>query len=138
MAETIKARLRENAPYPTQKLRGGIILNKVDFVEIVDPLTIEQVRFSLSRVVEIEGEKPKRVLKETIIEPTNINNTIILDSDNRIEPKDIKAMLDNDDTKGLSKTEIKEFLIKELNFSELDLKGLTKKKLIDIYKIDRL
>ena len=142
----MKAKLRENAPWETQKLKTGIILNKKEFTTIKDETVQSFIRNSLSKTVEIEGETPvviKRKLK--VEEPVKVvKKRVLKTTKNKIEKKatKVKTIVDEETLteeglKKLLKSDILELLLKR-EFSKKELKGLKKDRLIEVYLIDKL
>ena len=147
----MKAKLRENAPWETQKLKTGIILNKKEFTTIKDETVKLFIKNSLSKTVEIEGETPivvpKRKLKTEI--PVVKKRVLKATTKKEIKKKAIttkkvkpKVIIDEDSLtevslKKLLKQDILELLLKR-GFSKKELKGLKKDRLIEVYLIDKL
>lgn len=134
----IKAKLRKNAPWKTQKLKHGIILNKINFTEINDEIVEEQIKHSLKRIVEIEGEtpiiipekKPVRKLKEPLEIPVKKKDT-------NIKKKDTIINITASKLKSMLKKDLEELLI-STGFDAIDVKKLKKKELIEAYLINSL
>ena len=139
----MKARLKENAPFPTQKLKRGVVLNKEEWTTIDDTAIQNQIVNQLGKIVEVSGKgipKKKRVLKVVEDEPIEKDATIIV-KENKKEEKtlgEIESLLDEGNTTKVLKSEIKRLLKEKLKYTEEDLKSLNKSKLVDIYKIEKL
>ncbi|MDA3856220.1 MAG: hypothetical protein PF569_08235 [Candidatus Woesearchaeota archaeon] len=145
----MKAKLRDNAPWPTQKLKTGIILNKTDFTTIEDKVVQDFIRNSLSKTVEIGGEKPVKVTKRKLKteEPKEIKKRVLKETPKEIEKETTtktkkveivdKDNLTEKELKSTLKSDIVESLLKK-GFTTEELKGLKKNRLIEVYLIDKL
>lgn len=139
----MKARLKQNAPWETQKFKAGIILNKIDFLPIEDMTVQEQLKNSpISVYIEIEGISPietpkkKRILKEEKDLPIVQEKEIKQEKASKTD-EEISKLLEEGNSNLVLKSELKNLLLKR-DYTEEDLKGLNKARLVEVFLIDKL
>lgn len=153
----MKAKLKENAPFPTQKLKTGLVINKTDWTVIDDPIVQNQIKnTALNKMVEIGGkgipstntatkaEEPKikrrRVLKSQPSEEKEETTptTKVKTETNKKTIDEIDNLMKLGESKKVLKTEVRDLLIKKYNFTKEDLKAMNKSQLVDTYNIENL